>query len=113
MNLMEGDLAGGVFRAEHTEIPGAVGPDGRATLGFRAEDAAVVASDGQINAPIYSLELLGDATMVTVRVHGALVSVRADKNYRAEIGEMVSISVPPEICHVFDGKTGERIDRHS
>jgi multiple sugar transport system ATP-binding protein len=43
-------------------------PDGPATLGFRAEDASVVPSGGQINAPIYTLELLGDATMVTVRI---------------------------------------------
>jgi multiple sugar transport system ATP-binding protein len=42
--------------------------------------------------------------MVTVRVKGALVSVRADKNFRAEIHDMVSISVPSEICHLFDGK---------
>jgi multiple sugar transport system ATP-binding protein len=95
MNLMEGSMKGGVFSTEYTEIPGhSAAPDGAATLGFRAEDAEVVSSGGQINAPIYSLELLGDATMVTVRVKGALVSVRADKNYRAEIGDMVSISCP-------------------
>jgi multiple sugar transport system ATP-binding protein len=110
MNLMEGSMKGGVFSTEYTEIPGhSAAPDGAATLGFRAEDAEVVSSGGQINAPIYSLELLGDATMVTVRVKGALVSVRADKNYRAEIGDMVSIAVPADICHLFDGKSGERI----
>jgi multiple sugar transport system ATP-binding protein len=109
MNLMEGTMEGGVFRSQYTEIPGHDAPDGPATLGFRAEDASVVPSGGQINAPIYTLELLGDATMVTVRVKGALVSVRADKNFRAEIHDMVSISVPSEICHLFDGKSGERI----
>jgi multiple sugar transport system ATP-binding protein len=35
--------------------------------------------------------------------------VRADKSYRAEIGDMVSISVPADICHLFDGKDGARI----
>ncbi len=109
MNLLEGTMEGGVFKAEHTEIPGHTAPDGPATLGFRAEDATVVPSGGQITAPIYTLELLGDATMVTVRVKGALVSVRADKNFRAEIDDMVSISVPHDICHLFDGNTGERI----
>jgi multiple sugar transport system ATP-binding protein len=49
---------------------------------------------GQINAPIYTLELLGDATMVTVRIGGDLVSVRADKNFRAEIGDRSRSSVP-------------------
>ena len=55
------------------------------------------------------MELLGDATMITVRVNGELVSVKANKDYRAEIGDMVRISVPKEICHLFDVQTGARI----
>ena len=78
-------------------------------LGFRAEDAQVVESGGQINAPIYTMELLGDATMVTVRIGGALVSVKADKTYRAEIDDRVSIRVPTEHCHLFDAQTGARL----
>ncbi|WP_323035595.1 ABC transporter ATP-binding protein [Pararhodobacter sp.] len=109
MNLIEGTATGGTFTAAKVKIGGLSAPDGPLTLGFRAEDAQVVESDGQINAPIYTLELLGDATMVTVRIGGALVSVRADKNYRAAIGDMVSIAVPQEICHLFDGSSGERI----
>ncbi|MEL6643000.1 MAG: ABC transporter ATP-binding protein [Pseudomonadota bacterium] len=109
MNLIEGEMKGGTFTAPHTSISGLSAPDGPITLGYRAEDASVATSDGQINAPIYTLELLGDATMVTVRIGQSLVSVKADKAFRAEIDEMVSISIPPEICHLFDGKTGERI----
>jgi multiple sugar transport system ATP-binding protein len=110
MNLMDGEVKGGVFRAQHVEIPGVDAPDGPLTLGFRAEDAEVTSGgQGQINAPIYTLELLGDATMISVRVGGALVSVKADKNFRAEIDDMVSISVPTSICHLFDGQTGARL----
>ncbi len=109
MNLIDGTASGGAFSAENTSISGLPVPDGPMTLGFRAEDAQVVSSGGQINAPIYTLELLGDATMVTVRIGGALVSVRADKSFRAEIEDVVSISVPNEICHLFDGKTGARM----
>jgi multiple sugar transport system ATP-binding protein len=111
MNLMEGEVSGGTFRAQGVEIAGVNAPDGPLTLGFRAEDASLAAEgQGQINAPIYTLELLGDATMISVRVGGALVSVKADKAYRAEIDDKVSISVPIEICHLFNGQTGERID---
>ncbi|WP_170525360.1 MULTISPECIES: ABC transporter ATP-binding protein [Ruegeria] len=110
MNLMEGEVRNGVFTAKNVEISGLSAPDGAMTLGFRAEDADLaVEGQGQINAPIYTQELLGDATMISVRVGGALVSVKADKNFRAEIDDMVSISVPAEICHLFDGKTGARI----
>ena len=110
MNLMEGDVAGGVFSAERTAISGLNVPDGPVTLGFRAEDAEVCESGGQITAPIYTLELLGDATMVSVRIGGALVSAKTDKTFRAEIDDMISIRVPTEHVHLFDATTGARID---
>jgi multiple sugar transport system ATP-binding protein len=110
MNLMEGDVAGGVFSAERTAISGLNVPDGSVTLGFRAEDAEVCESGGQITAPIYTLELLGDATMVSVRIGGALVSAKTDKTFRAEIDDMISIRVPTEHVHLFDATTGARID---
>ena len=109
MNLIEGRLSNGIFVTENVKISGLKGPDGPITLGFRAEDATVASRKSNINAPIYSLELLGDATMVTVRLAGTLVSVKADKSFRASIDEMVSLSVPKNQCHLFDQKTGERI----
>lgn len=109
MNLIEGEMSGGTFRADSTEIAGLNAPDGKVTLGFRAEDAKVADKGGQINAPIYAMELLGDATMVSVRMGGVLVSVKADKNYRANIDEMVSIEVPRDHCHLFDAESGARI----
>ncbi len=109
MNLIEGEMSGGTFRADSTEISGLKTPDGKVTLGFRAEDAQVVDKGGQINAPIYTMELLGDATMVSIRIGGALVSVKADKSFRAEIDDNVSIRVPTDHCHLFDTKTGARI----
>ncbi len=109
MNLIDGEIQGGVFRAEHTEIAGLSAPDGPITLGIRAEDASTVEAGGEINAPIYSLELLGDATMVTVRLNGQLVAVKADKSFRAEIGDPVSLHVPSAACHLFDAATGKRL----
>ena len=47
MNLIEGQLLGGSFNAQHTEISGLPAPDGLTTLGFRAEDAEVVAAGGE------------------------------------------------------------------
>ena len=110
MNLIEGQAFDGAFTAEHTSIANLGNCQGDITLGFRAEDAEVVDSGGQINAPVYTIELLGDAAMVTVRIGGALVSVRADKLFRAEIGDMVSIQVPKNHCHLFDTQTGLRIE---
>ena len=109
MNLIAGRVDGGRFSAAGVEIAGLDAPNGDALLGFRAEDAGVVDSGGQINAPIYTIEILGDATMVSVRIGASLVSVRADKSYRAQIGDAVSIAVPAQICHLFDAASGVRM----
>ncbi|WP_299738111.1 ABC transporter ATP-binding protein [uncultured Roseobacter sp.] len=111
MNLMDGALSGGTFSGDNVSISGLSGAEGAVTLGFRAEDATLAeGSSGEISAPIYTIELLGDATMLTVRAGGQLVSVKANKEYRAEIGDMVSFNVPTAICHLFDKDTGARID---
>ena len=74
------------------------------------EDATMSTKKAQINTQVYSMELLGEASMVTMNAAGSLVSVKAAKDYRAEIGSDVSANVAPDICHIFDQKTGERID---
>ena len=111
MNLMSGRLTAGTFEGENVRIAGLSGPDGDVTLGFRAEDASVVTADAdaQITAPVYTMELLGDATMVALRAGGALINVKAHKDFRAEIGDTLSVSIPAEICHVFDQETGARL----
>jgi multiple sugar transport system ATP-binding protein len=110
MNLIEGHLQNGRFTAPGVEIDELRGPDGPVILGFRAEDAQIAQKgSGQIRASIYSIELLGDATMVTIRINEALVSVKADKGFRAAIHDDVFIEVPTKICHLFDHQTGARI----
>ena len=112
MNLMDGTLKNGTFTGKNVEITGLTGPDGDVTLGFRAEDAGVTEAgqSAQITAPIYTIELLGDAVMLTVKAGGQMVSVKTSKEYRAEIGDVVSFSVPSEICHLFDAQEGARIE---
>ena len=109
MNLMDGRMEAGTFIADATRIDGLNAPDGPITLGFRAEDARVTAQSGAITAPVYSMELLGDSTMVTVRAGGALVAVKAPKDYRIDIGQSVSIAIPTTTCHLFNVKTGARL----
>ena len=96
MNLIDGTIANGVFEAPRDARRGpareALGP---VTLGFRAEDAAIVPAGGQIAAPVYSIELLGEASMISYRIGDALVSVKAPKEYRAEIDQTVHAAIPP------------------
>ena len=108
MNLVEGEMTGGVFEGRGLRIEGLNARDGKAVLGFRAEDATLEGGR-ELNAPIYTLELLGDSTMVTVRIGHALVSVKAPKDFRAEIDDAFSAHIPAATCHVFDSETGARL----
>ena len=110
MNLVEGDLANGVFSGAGVRVEGLpTSASGRVTLGFRAEDAEIVSSGGQIAAPIYSIELLGEATMITWRLGKSLVSIKTKKDFRVQIGDEVQAGISAEICHLFDTATGERL----
>ena len=109
MNLIEGHISNGNFAAENVKVSGFNKKlSGKITLGFRAEDAEMT-NKGNANAPLYSIELLGDATISTMRLGGAICSVKGPKDYRAEIGHPVSASIPQKACHLFNPKNGERI----
>ena len=111
MNLVSGQVEEGVFTGEGIRIVGlAKSAKGSVTLGFRAEDASLATAGGQIEAPIYSVELLGEATMLSMRVAGELVSIKVGKDYRAEIGDMARIAIPASACHLFDKASGARIE---
>ena len=109
MNLIEGQMQAGHFVAPGVDIPGFSAADGPVTLGFRAEDGRI-AETGEIAAPVYSMELLGDSSMVTLQLGiGAFVAIKTPKDFLARIGEPLQAHVPASICHVFDPLTGLRL----
>ncbi len=111
MNLVSGRVEKGVFTSEGIRIEGLPWTaSGAVTLGFRAEDASLAQTGGQIEAPIYSVELLGEATMLSMRVAGELVSIKVGKDYRGDIGDVARIAIPASACHLFDQASGARIE---
>jgi len=48
--------------------------------------------------------------MITVRSGPAMLAVKADKEFRVNIGDAFEARVPAEICHLFDRKTGKRLE---
>ena len=79
--------------------------DGKYTLGFRAEDANIEKT-GNFTGPIYSIELLGDSTIVTLNIRNNLLHIKTSNNFSSKIGEIVSVKIPNSLCHFFDSKTG-------
>ncbi|MAV47641.1 MAG: ABC transporter ATP-binding protein [Alphaproteobacteria bacterium TMED89] len=108
MNLVSGTVNDGTFSGPSITVAGLEAADGPVTLGFRAEDVEVVKTGGDAKATVYSMELLGDATQVSIRADSAILSGKAPKDFRAKIGEPIGFSIPASQCHLFDPETGER-----
>jgi multiple sugar transport system ATP-binding protein len=112
MNLIQGEVHNGTFTAENIRFSKINSPtNGRITLGYRAEDVTLSSdrAEAQITAPIYSVELLGDATMITVKAGGGLISAKADKDFRQQIGTAISLCIDPQHVHLFDYQSEQRI----
>ena len=114
MNLVPGALNAGQFSAQGMRIEGLKGKTGPVTLGFRAEDMHLSNQPAQLDATVYSFELLGDATMITVKIgegsETAWVSIKAPKDHRAAIGDRVHMAIDAKLCHLFDSSTGTRMN---
>ncbi len=111
MNLMQGELNGGVFTSANVKIKGLSKTyHGPVTLGFRAEDAQLTAKPAEISAPVYTMELLGEASLVTVKAGSALVAIKAAKDTRIPIGTGIHASIPAALCHLFDAQSGQRLN---
>ncbi len=111
MNLLSGEVDGDTFRSGPvtvTDLPDGI--SGGITLGFRAEDIQVVTpEEGTFQAPVYSTELLGDATLVTLNINGTLLAAKAAKDLEVEIDQPIGFRLNPAICHWFDSETGQRL----
>ena len=119
MNLISGQITKNNFKAENIILDGFKATEGPVTLGFRAEDAFIkenkskATSSNLISASIYTLELLGDSTMVSFQIAGSLISIKAPKDYIAKIGDVVDIQIPINACHLFETESGLRIEETS
>ncbi|WP_028745689.1 ABC transporter ATP-binding protein [Rhizobium mesoamericanum] len=113
MNLIPGVVRNGVFVSAGLRVGGI----GRANvsgavLGVRPEDVHPTdADDADVNlvAPIYSAELTGENTLVSLRLGGQLMTLRADKNFAGQIDQQIGVKVATDRVFLFDGETKDRV----
>jgi multiple sugar transport system ATP-binding protein len=115
MNLVRGAVSDGVFTSTGGIRVGGLGRCNvpRAVMGVRPEDVQVLAGkdgDANVTAPIYSVELTGDSTLVSVRAGDQLLTMRADKNFIGDFDQMVGVRIASERVFVFDAETQARVD---
>ncbi|WP_026616504.1 ABC transporter ATP-binding protein [Ensifer aridi] len=117
MNLIPGEVKDGVFASAGLRVGGA-GPFNipRAVLGVRPEDIHVASAedpDTNLVAPIYSVELTGENTLVSLQLGGQLLAVRADKNFSGQIDQRVAVRIARDRMFLFDAETERRVDIQS
>ena len=111
MNLINGKIKDGQFLSENINIKKFSNKNGKYILGFRAEDATISkSSKGNIKGPIFSIELLGDAIMVTLKIDESFISVKVNNDFEASIGDEVNISILSSKCKIFDFENGFNLE---
>jgi multiple sugar transport system ATP-binding protein len=118
MNLIQGQIVDGDFIGEAgLRVPGVahdtpVPKPQAVVLGVRPEDVQLCPEGrGDVQAPVFSFELTGDATLVTLRVGTHFLTARGSKDTRCPIGTMVSMRLPPDACFLFDAASQNRLRR--
>ncbi len=111
MNIIHGAQQGDTFLASDSRIKTPVkGKLDKAILGVRPEDCAVTTvAKGDIAGAIFTNELIGDHTLVTVKTQKDMISVKAPKDYRGKTGDKIGVAMAKAGLYVFDANGGLRI----
>jgi multiple sugar transport system ATP-binding protein len=116
MNVIPGvvDPESAGFRVEGATIPlgeryGACAESASVSIGARPEDIGLVAigAPGAVPAEVYVVEPMGNEVLVDVLVGETRVTARAEKGFRAELGEPIGLAIDPDRACFFseDGTT--------
>ena len=110
MNLIPGTLQQGQFQHPRLSILTGLGDCQQATLGVCPEDLELTQSEnGTCSGSVYSFELTGESTLVTVQLGDDLLTVRGPKEFRIGIDEAVGVRLVSEKCYLFDSATKQRL----
>ena len=107
MNLMDATIMTGRVHLAGCDMGAADAPDGPITLGLRAEDLQVVETG--LPVEIDYIEELGASRIVHTLVGGQRMALMAPTD-RA-LPARLSLGCAPSALHLFDAKTGARINR--
>jgi multiple sugar transport system ATP-binding protein len=103
MNLLRGPLALDIATSIGASVPQPV-------VGVRPEDCRIVADGGgRLDGRIYTVELIGDHTLITLDLGGQMLTVKGPKDFHRADGGRLAISFAPSSAFVFDEPTGQRV----
>ncbi len=111
MNFVEGTIENERFRGAGFDLPiSGTAKNAHATLGFRPEDAEIVASGlGLFVAKVYAVEMTGDQTLVTVESGKTHIVIKMPKDFEIGIGRDVGVRFAAGHGFMFDTISGDRL----
>lgn len=111
MNLVPARFDGSAIHIGRSMVPcnaSIQAPPGEIVLGVRPGD--IVTDVQGLPAEVYVSELLGETTIVNLKIDDTLVKMRVNGRATFRDGEQVRVSFNPDHLHFFDGASGKRID---
>jgi multiple sugar transport system ATP-binding protein len=113
MNFLRGQMTVGQLKGVGVAVRTAVTANlERAIVGVRPEDCRIAddaSRDAQIEGRIYTVELIGDHTLVTLDLGGQMLTVKGPKDFERADGARLKIAFAPTAAYVFDEANGARV----
>ena len=112
MNLISGVISNEVLEAQNTKILlSGIDMKGDVVLGFRPENAEIVGKgNGQFDAKVYTTELAGDHSLVTLMLGEISLTVKMSTDFEAEYDSIVGVQFENQKSFIFDEKSGKRLE---
>ena len=111
MNLIDGRVENKKFISDSLTTSFDIDYEGDITLGVRP-DKIQIANDSDTNngsAKVYSVELTGEANLVTFKSNNQNLIVKTDKNTHYDIDSVLKLNFNKEDCYFFDINSEERL----
>ena len=111
MNFINGTIKNNYFESKGLKLKINLNIDNaNVNLGFRAEDLEIK-EDGEISLNIDIIEKLGsDSIIYGSNKNGESICYKESGNTKLAIGENINISINADNIHIFDEKTGKRLN---
>ena len=111
MNFIEGTVNQGSIQVGDDKILLQGAQEGTAvTMGFRPEDADVVeAGQGRFDAMVYTAEMTGDLTLVTVKHGQSILTIKMPKDFVVDYDQKVGIQFDSGLSYLFSTSDGARL----
>ena len=110
MNLFNGHLLNGFFKANGINIPVKLSNNSdNVVLGIRPEDLSLANEDeGNIIGLVHSIEMIGDVTIVTLKIDSNNCIAKLNKDVVLSLGDKITLKASSRLL-LFDKSTGKRI----